>query len=146
MSEKLDLFELTVKRGLENLEMPLDNTAWSKFENALDASKMPPAPSSSAGFLPKFGIAAAVLIGAVIFINQSVHDKANTAQIVKAEQIDTQIPTSESAGDIVIDRQTQEIDFEDANAGDVMSSNSTEETEVVLSLAEKERMERINAK
>lgn len=74
MEEKFDLFELTVKRGLEHYEMPLEQGAWNEFEKVLHGpvGSAPATPSSS--FFGKFGLAAAVLAGAVFVINYSSGD------------------------------------------------------------------------
>ncbi|NND94293.1 MAG: hypothetical protein HKN45_05465 [Flavobacteriales bacterium] len=147
MPEKLDLFELTVKRGLENLEMPLDKTAWSNFENALDGSQMASVPSNSVGFLSKFGIAAAVLIGAVLFINISVQEKEISNHGLKGAQISTEISNPKSAIEGLIKENVQVTEASEAEISkELLESNTTEEVLSILSPAEKERMERINSK
>ncbi len=70
MSEKLDLFELSVKRGLENYEVPMEEGAWEQFQSHLNTgSGSSSAGGSSSSFLGKFGAAAAILTAVGIFIN-----------------------------------------------------------------------------
>lgn len=86
MGEKLDLFELSVKRGLEHHEMPLDKSAWNAFQGNLTGAQGAPLVGGASSFLSKFGLAAAVLAGAVLFINHSSKEEvsavahANSAQ------------------------------------------------------------------
>ena len=72
MPEKLDLFELSVKRGLENYEAPMESGSWEQFQAHMNGG----ASSSSAvkggsSFLGKFGVAAAVLTAVGLFVNYS---------------------------------------------------------------------------
>ena len=74
MSEKLDLFELSVKRGLENYEAPMEEGAWNQFQTHLNngaGSGTATGGSNGSSFLGKFGAAAAVLTAAGLFINYS---------------------------------------------------------------------------
>ena len=168
MSEKLDLFEITVKRGLENFELPLDPNAWSEFEQVLDKGRTPvmaPPAGSGVGFLPKFGIAAAFLLGSLVFINQSVNDSSDLHEEALAEQHETVSGHSSSDNDsdntsAILSQTTDETvdNLSDSNNED--SANETaeeltsseenavetasEETSNELTQAEIERIERIN--
>lgn len=154
MPEKLDLFEMTIKRGLENYELPLDESSWSEFEQALGGSKAPTSTPTAGGgaFLPKFGIAAAFLAGALLFINQSAHDTDTTADQDLLSQSEVHVEPGDSNAP---EDHHESIKVEDADSNKSASDISAEkdiaiESEVdensSLSEAEKIRMERINSK
>jgi hypothetical protein len=70
MPEKLDLFELSVKRGLENYEAPMESGAWEQFQaHRTGGAGSSSAAKGGASFLGKFGVAAAILSAVGIFIN-----------------------------------------------------------------------------
>lgn len=84
MSDKLDLFEATIKRSLEHFEAPVPSNAWSELEQKMAEQSRPVGvsgagaganvelASAGSGFLQKFMVAGAFLLGSILLINQSV--------------------------------------------------------------------------
>jgi len=72
MPEKLDLFELSVKRGLENYEAPMESGSWEQFQAHMNGgASSSVAAKGGSSFLGKFGVAAAVLTAVGLFVNYS---------------------------------------------------------------------------
>jgi gliding motility-associated-like protein len=67
MAEKLDLFELSIKRGLENAEEAWNESDWNSMEKRLDGLAGEGASALGSSFLSNFGLAAAALAGLAIF-------------------------------------------------------------------------------
>jgi gliding motility-associated-like protein len=152
MSEKLDLFELSIKRGFEHYELPLAPDAWSQFEKTLDKGSNPTVVpgGGSTSFLPKFGIAAAFLAGAFFLVNKSVDNPSTTIEETTiAESIQSMADEGKS---IHLENQDQVDHSADSGTMDssifsdqdhqVIISDNTDGA--VLTTKEKARMERIN--
>ena len=87
MSDKLNLFEATIKRSLEHFEAPVPANAWDELEQKMTEQSRPAGmtgtgatanlemASAGSGFLQKFLVAGAFLLGAILFINRSVGDE-----------------------------------------------------------------------
>lgn len=172
MSEKLDLFEMTIKRGLENHELPMDENAWSAFEANLNSAGQAGSAQSSSSFISKFALAAITLTGVAFFINQSVstpnihtsesHAETSTHQheghselestseslVFTQHESDSQKTIALHEGDSaaetteMVEELREENSYRDSQ--EIKAESSSEKA--VLSGTEKDHMNRINEK
>ncbi|NNC81970.1 MAG: hypothetical protein HKN79_00195 [Flavobacteriales bacterium] len=158
MTEKFDLFEVTVKRAAEHYELPLEPGAWSKFESALDGASAPGTQSVTSGgsnFLTQFGAAAAFLLGTLIFINQSVDSDSASETHLSETSIENRLTMGEGddrtkgGSDYFISghSDSSELEISQNETADLDASSKTNdesEVEDVLTVDEKEFITRIN--
>jgi len=161
MAEKLDLFELSIKRGLENAVEPFNEADWDVMEKRLDGLYHVSSSSAGFGFLANFGLAAAALAGlALIFSfpakdSHELHADHNPThqEIIHSpenENIRTDIAIGMEAGDSSFDEGINGFDSE-SKEGDFQATDGISESEKNLNAsnlgkAEKDRMIRINEK
>jgi gliding motility-associated-like protein len=155
MANKLDLFELSLKRGLENVVEPWNEADWKDMKGRL-GNLNAGGTSGQSGFLGHFGLAAAVLAGlAVVFVNPSspesgVHESTIVAETASSRETSSEKDTdyvltelddtSLSASDSVSDEITS-LEAEELNAESMEREGRIEEN---LSSSEKERILSIN--
>ncbi len=159
MSEKLDLFEMTIKRGLENHELPMEENAWASFEAKLNNYTTTNSTQTSS-FLPKFALAAAMLTGIAFFINKSVQTIEMQEDVVHLESVKPQKSNNIASEKLVTDHAANSNDNEPdtpTSAEDIQSTTNensvineakieTKSAPGILNNNEKERMNRINQK
>jgi len=128
MSEKLDLFEITVKQGLERLELPLAPGAWAEFEPKLIAAEQQ-SKKVAGSFLGKFAAAGIVLLGSVLFINYSVgeSDINVTHNEIETHNTDSNIGNSAAADDLHIETPEVALDLQSSNEASRLAKENAQQ-------------------
>lgn len=169
MSEKLDLFELSVKRGLENYEVHMESGAWENFHAHMTGGAGAGAGtgSSAAGgssFLGRFGVAASALIALGLFVNHYSEQEApdthspEMVQNLETEQGDANaadnyhFTTTEDAtsAEDQLRNEFAQLDSPEANTETSLTSGSSDLSDgpvknAIITSGEEERMAHINS-
>ncbi len=151
MANKYDLFELSLKRGLENAVEPWNEADWNDMETRLSLLKGA-GTSGQSGFLGHFGLAAAILAGlAVVFVNPSQKTLDHHTESIAAEIFENDMnPYQDDSQDFMLSESNIEaLSSGDSVEAEVSASTLETEDDLVeknLTSSEKERILSINEK
>lgn len=148
MSEKLDLFELSVKRGFENYEVPMEEGAWNQFQsNMNNGTGSSSAGGSKGSFFGKFGVAAAILTATGLFINYSTDFRQDQLADASVEHIESTRVTEHLNDAIDIESTfTVNATSEISNEEVLLSESETFTKKAATKKAEEKRILTINKK
>ena len=135
MAEKLDLFELSIKKGLENAEEAWNESDWNSLEKRLDGLQADSGSAAASGFFSHFTMAAAVLAGLAVFYINPVSDSSDSNQV-------SQNPTEHVIANDIAGDHHQNMNADDSTSPAV---STTESEDQELALANEKQMQEAEA-
>ena len=135
MAEKLDLFELSIKKGLENAEEAWNESDWNSLEKRLDGLQADSGSAAASGFFSHFTMAAAVLAGLAVFYINPVSDSSDSNQV-------SQNPTEHVIANDIAGDHHQNMNADDSTSPSV---STTESEDQELALANEKQMQEAEA-